>query len=366
MIIGTFAYYINSFDNLNDWNNHVGVLNELRVAYGRAFLSLLIMHGQKLNIFDIIHFGYELENDTNHFFFDNSIPFDELAVMYVNEARTQYSELMAAIFELPLRRYDTSTLTSLYFESSIRSNLCYFDKVIDHVNWAMGQTLNFGILSFAILAEDDEIENWHHNNSYWCHDLTTIPEVQRMFSVIQDALMDDLSKSSEAATNQINLQMALIGPLFFIIFLVPFPIILLFYAKDIDHLIAKMLSTDDEYIEQASKNISLSNLNENNSEAIQNHSKNKINWKVVFYSIFALFIFCLFILTEDLILYFTYLLNINVGYYGSWLCNFALLRSNLNDILIDVINPVFLVSYNKSYITNLDLKNRINSLSLKL
>lgn len=100
MIIGTFAYYVNSFDSFNDWNNHVGVLNELRVAYGRAFLSLLIMHGQKLNIFDIIHFGYELENDTNHFFFDNSIPFDELAVMYVNEARTQYSELMAAIFEL--------------------------------------------------------------------------------------------------------------------------------------------------------------------------------------------------------------------------------------------------------------------------
>lgn len=71
-------------------------------------------------------------------------------------------------------------------------------------------------MSFEILAKNDV--NWYNNSTYWCHDLATFSDVERMFTVIHNALTYDLSNSLQTKTKRADYEM-LIGPCYFVIFL---------------------------------------------------------------------------------------------------------------------------------------------------
>ena len=228
MIITYFSIFVKSYDTFDDWNKEVGVLIELRIAYVKSFLSLSILFGKETNRFLLDPINCNKTDEKNEYFFNDSIEFNQLALMYVNQAKNYYNDLINSILQLALKKVDITTLSDLIYDLSINSTICFYDEIIDHENWSMEQTLNFEILSFSVLANDDQIgiHNWFTNNTYWCHDITTFADVQNMFNVIQNALAFDLSNTSAETTKNIKLQMIIIFPLNILIFILPLPIII--------------------------------------------------------------------------------------------------------------------------------------------
>ena len=359
LLIVTFSVFLNLFDSFDDWNKEVGVLTELRISYSKAFLSLSIVFGQSSNRFFLNYLDCNNSYDPNHLFLDRSIKFDDLALFYVDEAREQFSLLMEAILSLSIRRVDISTLTSLFFDPSINSTICYFGLIFDHYMWSMEQVLNFQIMSYSILAEDkDEINYWYYNNTYWCHDIATVPIVEDMFNVIQNALSDDLSNTSKNTVKNTEISMYVVGPSFFVLFLLPLPLILVLYRKEINHLIKMMLATDQEFKEQARKNISLAVANEN-SEVIPPVMKKSLSLVLIIYFILLLVVFFVFIVIVELIFYYSKETSFKLRDFGFFLGHFSLLRAYLVEMLNQLINAIYYVEYPQKHITNETFRKRI-------
>ena len=357
-IISIFAIYVNTFDSFNDWNKEVGVLVELRMSYAKSFLCLSILYGKETNRFNLDTINCTKTGDINHYFFDQSVKFDDLSLMYIEEARKYYSDLMSAILDLSVKKVDISTLTSLLFDPSINSTVCYLGNSIKHVKWSMEQVLNFEILSFAVLSDDEDVVNWFDTNTYWCHDITTFPNVENMFGNIQDALSSDLSDSSISSSKRIKLEMLIIGPFIFVLFVFPLPFIIYMYSNEINKLIRLMLSTENEHKEQARKNIALGNSTEDNN-IIPPISKISFDWKFIIYSFCSIFSFCAIITFMEMILYSSMRMTEKLRNFGFWSGYFSSLRSYLIEILIEVMNAIYLSQNPQNYLTSNDFEQRI-------
>ena len=123
-----------------------------------------------------------------------------------------------------------------------------------------------------------------------------------------------------------------------------------------------MLSTDQEYKDQARKNISFAmNTNETN-EMTSPVSKLSLNWKFIVYTLLIIIFFCCFLFFEESILYIYISMSERLTNFGFWSSYFSLLRSYLIEILIEVMNDIYYYNYNSSYITNADFKHRIHKL----
>lgn len=360
MIIGTFSFFVNSFDSYDDWNREVGSLVDLRIAYDKSFLCLSILFGQATNRFKLDHIDCNIIDEYNRYFLDHSMSFDQLALYYAEEAKEKFSELMAAILDLSLRRVDISTLTSLFFDQNINTTICFYGEVINYINWSMEQVINFDILTFTILAEDpkEDIVNWYYNSTFWCHNIATSPSVENMFTIIQMELSYDISNSSEQTSKRIILIMSIVGPCHFFIFVLPLPIVLFFYSREIKSLIEMMLATDQEAKEQSRKSISLALCNENN-DVIPSVPKRSLNCKLIILGIFLTISFCAFLLFEEMIFYYTKTMSTRLSNFGFWSGNFSLLRAYLIEILNELINAIYYVDYPQDEITNATFKARI-------
>lgn len=367
LICFIFASFTNSFDSFDDWNRQVGVLVELRVAYAKSFLCLSIFFGKSTGRFliDSIDCNTTIVKKENQYFMMHDSDFDILALYYANEAKKQFSNLMEAITQLSMEKVGISTLTDLLFGSYINSTACINGEIFNHVEWSMEQSLNFDIMTFQMLSSNtSEVKDWFINNTFWCHDITTFPSVGNMFTVIQNALTYDLSNSSAKTSQSTLFGMILIGPCHLLICVLPMPIIIYFYSKEINELIRIMLNTDQEYKDQAKSNISLSALNENDNliPPIENIS---FNWKFFLFSFSIILCFCCFILFVELILYFYKVMSDDIRNFGFFTCYFSLVRAYLIEILIETMNAVYNVDINANYITNIEFDAQIYNL-LKL
>ena len=361
VIISLFSLYVSRFDSFDTWNQEVDVLIELRFAYVRSFFCLSVVYGQRTNRFLIKPIKCNRTNDPNRNFIDLFGNFDDYSVIYMNQARRQFSYLMGVLLELATERVDISTLTNLFFDKIIDSNICLSGEIVDQIKWSMEQILNFEILSFAILAEDRNVGNWFLNNSYWCHDVTNFPDVQSMFHVIQNALASDLSNSSRETANRVKIQMYVFGPCHLILLVIPFPIILFLYSKEINYLIKIMLSTDPDHKEQARSNISLTIMNEP-TESIPPIAKKSFNSMLYIFTFFAFLSFCLIIIFEELILYYAMEMSTKIRNLGIWASDFSLLRAFLMEVLIELINTVYFVDVDRDYLSIPSLKMHIRTI----
>lgn len=361
LIITTFAVFLNSASSFNDWNTEVEVVVDLRLAFMKSFLSLSIMAGKLTDRFQIDEIkcdNFIKVNDLS-VFLDESTKFDELTKTFVDESRAQLWNLMDAILSLALKGNNISSLTSILYDRSITSNICSNGSIIDTDQWSMEKAINFEILSFAVLSDDgDNVNTWYAENTYWCHVITTLPDVEKMFSVVQNELTYDISNSSARSSNKIKIAMIVIGPAHFLFFVLQLPIIIYLFSQEINHLIKIMLSTDQEYKEQARKNVSLIVVNENN-EIVPPITKVSFNWKIFLFSFLIFLAFCCFILFEELILYYSMEFTKKMRNVGFFHCYFSLTRSYIIEILIDILNAIYNVNIPKYYLTNEAFKERI-------
>lgn len=360
MIIITYSLLIKSFDSFDDWNREVGVVVDLRLAYVKTFLSLSIYAGKATNrfFFDSIECNKTVEDERNSKFLNQSTDFDDLSLLFVDEARERYNNLIESIVLLALRNVNISTLSSILFDSSINSTICNSGKIIDYANWSLEKTLNFDILSFAILSDDKDVLKWYSNNKFWCHAIMTFPEVSNAFSIVQNELSYDLSNSSMHTVKRVEKVMHILGPSHFVLFIIPLPIIIYFNLHEINHLIKIILSINPEYKEQARRGISISSSNEQN-EIIPAMAKVTFNWKLFIFSFLIIVFFVFFILFEELILFFykssTQKLR-NIGYFK---CYFSTSRVHIFEILINMLNAVYFIGLPDYYITNSMFRERI-------
>lgn len=119
-----------------------------------------------------------------------------------------------------------------------------------------------------------------------------------------------------------------------------------------------MLATDQEFKEQAKKNISLSRSNETN-DVISTNAKVSLNWKILMLSVLNIIIFCYFIVFEELILFYSKKMSDTLIYYGFWNTKFALLRSYMIEILVEVVNAAYFSNTSYEYISTQKFKRRI-------
>ncbi|KAK8840943.1 hypothetical protein M9Y10_027775 [Tritrichomonas musculus] len=361
LIVTTFSLLANSFDYFTDWDKEADVLIELRIAYAKSFLSLSILYGKTTNRLSFIPIDCNATNDHDIYFLHDSVEFDYLALLFVDQVKMYFTNLLDVILQSSLKNNDISNLTNLLFNPLISSNICYNGQVINQENWSIEQTLNFEVFSFAYLATDKNIENWFINNSYWCHDITTFYTVETKFTEIQEELIHELSNHTKKVEKATTLAMIITGPLTFVIFVIPLPIMLYLLTREVNHLIQMMLLTDHESKEQARQNISLQFMNETNEWAPPLKTIS-FNWKYFIYCflIFASFLF--FIVFLELSLYNYQKYSVRLYNYCMWSCDFQLLRSFLIVILIELFNSIYFSANPQSYLSIPQFKRRIHSL----
>ncbi|KAK8887248.1 hypothetical protein M9Y10_038286 [Tritrichomonas musculus] len=119
-----------------------------------------------------------------------------------------------------------------------------------------------------------------------------------------------------------------------------------------------MLATDQEFKEQAKKNISLSRSNETN-DVISTNAKVSLNWKILMLSVLNIIFFCSFIVFEELILFYSKKMSDTLIYYGFWNTNFGLLKSYMIEIFVEVVNATYFSNTSYEYISTQKFKRRI-------
>ncbi|OHS98484.1 hypothetical protein TRFO_35076 [Tritrichomonas foetus] len=359
VLIISFGILIKNFDNTDLWNKEVGELIELQASYTKAFLSLTFLYGVENNLLNIDEIECRIVwEDTDFPFLNSSTDFRKLTSTYVNSSIERYSNLMSTILELADNNVDVYGLTKNLFRPSVKSTICYNEKVLEPDYWTTNKLICFELLTFSILSGDKNVHQWFTNNSYWCHDITTSNETTSSMTQIRESMSYDLSNSSAAITTNINLAMSTLGPLQFLFFIFPISIICIFYSNELNNLIRMMLATEIEYKTQASN--SISKKSQKNQEIMTPINKRTINWKLIIILIFLYILYGVVIVFVELIFNEAREINTFQRNYGFWSGIILLLKPHLMEILAVLANSVYISRIDTNYTTIEKETHRIN------